>query len=62
MSNKYSELKGIVDGIEADFGKFYGQGVNAAGTRIRKAMLNLRNLANEIRKDVQEQKNSRKAS
>lgn len=61
MSNKYSELKGIVDGIEADFSKFYDQNVNVAGTRIRKAMLDLRNLANTIRKDVQEQKNSRKA-
>ena len=58
--NRYNDLKVIVDGIEADFTKFH-DGNNAAGTRVRKAMLELRNLANEIRKEVQEEKNTRKA-
>ncbi len=60
--NRFSELKAIVDGVEADFTKFHDGGVNAAGTRVRKAMLQLRNLANEIRRQVQEEKNSKKAS
>ena len=30
----------------------------AAGTRVRKSMQNIKNLAQEVRKEVQEQKNS----
>jgi len=59
--NRFSEMKAIVDGIEADFTKFHDGKVNAAGTRVRKAMLELRNLASTIRKEVQEERNSRKA-
>ena len=58
--NRFDELKALVDGSEADFSKFEG-GNSAAGTRVRKAMLQLRNLANAIRKEVQEEKNNRKA-
>ncbi|MCY4158514.1 MAG: histone H1 [Bacteroidetes bacterium] len=60
--NRYNELKTLVDGIEADFTKFHDGKVNVAGTRIRKAMLELRNLASEIRKEVQEERNSRKGN
>lgn len=59
--NRYSELKTIVDGIESDFTKFHDKEVDAAGARVRRAMLDLRNLANTIRKEVQEERNSRKA-
>ena len=34
------------------------EGNNSAGTRIRKYMQNIKNLAQEVRKEVQEQKNS----
>ena len=37
--------------------KFVG-GNNSAGTRVRKSMQNIKNLAQEVRKEVQEQKNS----
>jgi len=33
-------------------------GNNSAGTRVRKCMQSIKNLAQEVRKEVQEQKNS----
>ncbi len=58
--DKFAELKNIVDGLEADFGKFYNDGNNAAGTRVRKGMQELKNLAQGIRLEVQEIKNKAK--
>ena len=40
-----------------DSEKFVG-GNNSAGTRIRKYMQNIKNLAQEVRKEVQNQKNT----
>ena len=40
-----------------DAEKFDG-GNNSAGTRVRKAMQNIKNLAQAVRTEVQEQKNS----
>ena len=34
------------------------EGNNSAGTRVRKCMQNIKNLAQAVRKEVQEQKNS----
>jgi hypothetical protein len=56
--SKFTEIKELVDGLEADFKKFYEGNNKAAGTRIRKGMMDLKNLAQEIRKDVQDKKNS----
>lgn len=39
---------------------FYNQGNKAAGTRLRKAMLEIKKLTDEIRKDVQAIKNEEK--
>ena len=36
----------------------FNQGNNSAGTRVRKAMQNIKNLAQHVRVEVQEQKNS----
>ena len=55
--NRYEELKALVESLEADFKKFYESGNKAAGTRVRKGMLDLKNLAQDIRVDVQETKN-----
>jgi hypothetical protein len=44
--------------MEADFEKFYDKGNQAAGTRVRKGMQELKNLAQEIRVEVQTIKNS----
>ena len=53
----YEKLKKLVLGLEEDFMKFYEKGNNAAGTRVRKGMQDLKVLAQEIRTDVQDIKN-----
>ncbi len=55
--SKYANLKSFVESLEGDFSKFYDKGNKAAGTRVRKAMLDLKNMAQEIRVDVQDIKN-----
>lgn len=54
---RFEELKSMVDSLEADFEKFYDKQNNAAGTRVRKGMQDLKNLAQEIRLEVQDIKN-----
>lgn len=54
---RFEQLKEIVMGMEADFGAFYEKGNNAAGTRVRKGMQDLKSLAQDIRTEVQAKKN-----
>jgi hypothetical protein len=54
---KFNELKELVRAMEADADKFYNKANSAAGTRVRKGMQDLKNLAQEIRAEVQESKN-----
>ncbi len=56
--DNYNKLKELVLAIEADVAKFYDKGNGAAGTRVRKAMQDLKGLAQEIRVDVQSKKNA----
>lgn len=56
---KFKKLKELVAGVEADASKFYENSNNAAGTRVRKAMQDLKALAQEIRAEVTEKKNSK---
>lgn len=55
---KFAKLKELIAGVEADADKFYNSGNGAAGTRVRKAMQDLKTLAQEIRSEVTEKKNS----
>ena len=55
---RFNQLKELVDALEGDFEKFYDKGNNAAGTRVRKGMQEMKNMAQEIRIEVQSQKNS----
>ncbi|MEO1449844.1 MAG: histone H1 [Bacteroidota bacterium] len=55
---KYAKLKSLVISIEDDFNKFYDKGNKAAGTRARKAMQDVKVLAQDIRKEIQETKNA----
>lgn len=57
---KFSQVRQVIAAIEADVEKFYGAGNAAAGTRVRKAMQDLKGLAQEIRTEVTEKKNSGK--
>ena len=52
----YHKLKELVNQMEDDFRKFYEKGNNAAGTRVRKSMQDLKKMAQEIRSNVQDQK------
>ena len=56
--NKFAQLRDLVMSLETDFTKFYEKGNNAAGTRVRKGMQELKNLAQDVRKEVQSIKNS----
>lgn len=56
---KFSKLKQLIAGAEADADKFYNSGNGAAGTRVRKAMQDLKGLAQEIRTEITEKKNTK---
>lgn len=55
---KFEQIKNLVLGLEGDFEKFYDKKNQAAGTRVRKGMQDLKNLAQEIRIEVQNMKNT----
>ncbi|WP_114749364.1 histone H1 [Pleomorphovibrio marinus] len=56
--NRFNEIKDLIMSLEGDFEKFYDKNNQAAGTRVRKGMQDLKNLAQDIRKEVQDMKNS----
>jgi len=55
--NRFEQLKNLIMSLEGDFQKFYDKENQAAGTRVRKGMQDLKNLAQEIRIEVQKKKN-----
>jgi hypothetical protein len=56
--NKFNQVRDLVMSLESDFEKFYEKNNSAAGTRVRKGMQDLKNLAQDLRKEVQDMKNS----
>jgi hypothetical protein len=58
--DKFTKMKNLLASVEVDANKFYNSGNSAAGTRVRKGMQDLKNLAQEIRNEVTEKKNSAK--
>ncbi|MGL1887763.1 MAG: histone H1 [Reichenbachiella sp.] len=54
---RFNEVKDLILDLEGDFEKFYDKKNQAAGTRVRKGMQELKNLAQEIRIEVQNVKN-----
>ncbi|WP_130857944.1 histone H1 [Olivibacter jilunii] len=56
---KFTELKNIIASAEADADKFYNKSNGAAGTRLRKALQELKSLAQEIRNEVTTIKNGK---
>lgn len=56
--SRFTELRDLVASFEKDFVKFYDKGNKSAGTRVRKAMNEIKRKAQEIRKEVQELKSS----
>ncbi len=59
--SRFSELVDLVHSFEKDFIKFYDKGNKSAGTRVRKAMNELKRKAQEVRKEVQEVKSQAKS-
>ena len=55
--NRFEQVKKLIVDLEGDFDKFYDKKNQAAGTRIRKGMQELKNLAQEVRIEVQDIKN-----
>ena len=53
---KFEQLEQLVANTKEDARKFYQDGNKAAGTRVRKAMQELKSLAQEIRLEIQERK------
>ena len=56
QTNRFKELQDLLASFEKDFEKFYDKSNKSAGTRVRKAMNDLKRKAQEIRKEVQEMK------
>ena len=57
LNTTFDELQDVVNDCQTDIIKFV-EGNNSAGTRVRKAMQNVKSLAQEVRVEVQDQKNS----
>jgi len=57
LDSLYDELQNIINDSQGDVTKFV-EGNNSAGTRVRKAMQTVKALAQEVRVEVQDQKNS----
>ena len=56
LSSTFDELQNVINDCQADVTKFV-EGNNSAGTRVRKAMQEVKRLAQDVRVEVQEQKN-----
>ena len=54
--NSLDKMKTLVAEFEADFTKFSEKGNKAAGTRARKALQEIRNLAKDIRTEISDAK------
>ena len=56
LNNAFDELQDAINDCQSDVTKFV-EGNNSAGTRVRKAMQVVKQLAQDIRLEVQDQKN-----
>ena len=57
LNNTFDELQNAINDCQADVTKFV-EGNNSAGTRVRKAMQEVKRLAQDVRVEVQDQKNA----
>ena len=57
LNTTFDELQNAINDCQTDVTKFV-EGNNSAGTRIRKAMQEVKRLAQDVRVEVQEQKNA----
>ena len=57
LNKTFDELQNAINDCQADVTKFV-EGNNSAGTRVRKAMQAVKSIAQNVRTEVQEQKNA----
>ena len=57
LDSLFDDLQDVVNDCQTDVIKFV-EGNNSAGTRVRKAMQTVKKLAQEVRVEVQDQKNN----
>jgi hypothetical protein len=57
LNTLFDELQDAINDCQTDVTKFV-EGNNSAGTRVRKAMQIVKSLAQEVRIEVQDQKNA----
>ena len=57
LNSTFDELQDAINDCQSDVTKFV-EGNNSAGTRVRKAMQAVKQLAQDIRIEVQDQKNN----
>ena len=57
LDSLFDMLQNEINDCQSDVTKFV-EGNNSAGTRVRKAMQNVKTLAQQVRIEVQDQKNS----
>jgi hypothetical protein len=56
--NRIEQIQSMVSDLEVDMNKFYEKGNKAAGTRARKQLQELKKVAQEVRLEIQDMKNS----
>ena len=56
--NQLEQLIALLENARDDYEKFFERGNSAAGTRVRKALQEVKALAQDLRVEVQEAKNS----
>ena len=57
LDSTFDDLQNVINDCQTDVTKFV-EGNNSAGTRVRKAMQAVKSLAQDIRVEVQDQKNA----
>ena len=57
LDSLFDDLQDVINDCQNDVTKFV-EGNNSAGTRVRKAMQTVKSLAQEVRVEVQDQKNA----
>ncbi len=60
MIEEYQKLKQLINDVDDDVNKALG-GNKAAGTRVRKAMQDIKNMAQEVRKKILDLRGSEEA-
>ena len=57
LDSLFDDLQDVINDCQTDVTKFV-DGNNSAGTRVRKAMQTVKSLAQEVRTEIQDQKNA----